>query len=54
MNKKLYNNKIKAIGETMSVESKINVVGSSGIKRSLYYSDYDLFENVDNKSDRTI
>ena len=54
MNKKLYNNKIKAIGETMSVESKINVVGSAGIKRSLYYSDYDLFENVDNKSDRTI
>ena len=47
---KLFNNKIKNIGQIMSLESKANVVGSASIKRSIYYSDYDLFESVNNKS----
>jgi lipopolysaccharide export system protein LptA len=36
----------------MSLEPKVNVVGSASIKRAVYYSDYDLFENVYGKSDR--
>ena len=36
------------------IESKVNVVGSASIKRSLYYSDYDLFEHVNNKSESII
>ena len=28
------------------MESKVNIVGSTKIKRNLYYSDYDSFETV--------
>lgn len=51
---KEYNNSIKSIGKLMSLESKVNIVGSAAIKKNLYYSDYDLFENVKNKSEQLI
>ena len=47
---KLYNKNIEKIGKMISIESKINVVGSASIKRSLYYSDYNLLEHVNDKS----
>ena len=51
---KQYNEAVVSIGKIMSLESKVNVVGSASIKRSVYYSDYDLFENVYRKSDRAV
>ena len=51
---KLYNKNIEKIGKMISIESKINVVGSASIKRSLYYSDYDLFEHVNDKYESMI
>ena len=54
MNSKEINNNIKIIGKLMSLESKINIVGSANVKRNLYYSDYDLFENVKGKSEQLI
>ena len=53
MNKEI-NNNIKIIGKLMSLESKINVVGSANVKRNLYYSDYDLFQKVQGKSEKLI
>ena len=53
MNKQ-FNNKIIDLGKKMSIESKVNIVGSANIKRSIYYSDYDLFEKVNNKSPQLI
>ena len=48
MNEKQYknnnnnnNNNIKKIVKLMSMESKVNIVGSAKIKRNIYYSDYD-------------
>jgi hypothetical protein len=38
----------------MSLESKINIVGSANVKRNLYYSDYDLFEDVRGTSEQLI
>ena len=49
MNKQL-NDKIEKLGAIMSLESKVNVVGSASIKRNIYYSDYDLFETIKNKT----
>ena len=37
MNSKQINDKVKNIGKLMSLESKINVVGSANVKRNLYY-----------------
>lgn len=51
---KQYNEVVVNIGKIMSLESKVNVVGSASIKRAVYYSDYDLFENVHGKSDRAV
>ena len=51
---KQYNEAVVSIGKIMSLESKVNVVGSASIKRAVYYSDYDLFENVYGKSDRAV
>ena len=51
---KLYNKNIEKIGKMISIESKVNIVGSASIKRSLYYSDYDLFEQVNDKSESMI
>jgi hypothetical protein len=48
--KKVYQKAIESIGETLSIESKVNVVGSANIQRHIYYSDYDLFEEINNKS----
>ena len=47
--KKVFNKHIEKIGKTISVESKVNVVGSAKIQRSIYYSDYDLFEEIKDK-----
>ena len=46
MNEKQYNNNIKKIVKLMSMESKVNIVGSAKIKRALYAADYDSFETV--------
>ena len=51
---KLFNNSITKLGQKMSLESKINIVGSASVKRSIYYSDYDLFERVIGKSEAVI
>lgn len=51
---KSINNNIQNISKIMSLESKVNVVGSASIKRSIYYSDYDLFESVNNRTPDTI
>jgi hypothetical protein len=38
MNQKEYNNKINRLSKIMSLESKVNIVGSAKIKRSLYHT----------------
>jgi len=38
----------------MSLESKVNIVGSAKIKRSLYHSDYDNYETVRGKNENMI
>ena len=38
----------------MSLESKVNVIGSAAVRRNLYYSDYDSFETVKGKNINTI
>ena len=54
MNKKEYNNNIKKIAKIMSLETKVNIVGSAKIKRNIYYSDYDSFETVKGKTKNII
>jgi hypothetical protein len=54
MNEKLYNNKVTKIAKIMSLESKVNIVGSAKIKRSIYYSDYDSFSTVKGKNENMI
>ena len=54
MNQKEYNNKINKLSKLMSLESKVNIVGSAKIKRSIYYSDYDNFETVRGKNENMI
>jgi len=44
MVRKEFHNKIIKINKLMSLESKVNVLGSANIKRNLYYSDIDSFE----------
>ena len=36
MNEKQYNNKVKKIAKIMSLESKVNIVGSAKVKRNIY------------------
>ena len=36
MNKKQYNNNIRKIVKLMSMESKVNIVGSAKIKRNIF------------------
>ena len=43
---KQYNKNITKIAKIMSLESKVNIVGSAKIKRSIYYSDYDSFLTI--------
>ena len=50
MNAKQYNNNIKKIVKWMSMESKVNIVGSAKIKQNIYYSDYDSFMTVKGKT----
>jgi hypothetical protein len=52
--KKDYNNNIKKIAKLMSLESKVNIVGSAKVKRSIFYSDYDSFSTVKGKNDNMI
>ena len=54
MNQKEYNNNIKKIAKLMSLESKVNIVGSAKIKRSIFYSDYDSFSTVKGKNENMI
>ena len=56
MNEKQYNNNIKKIVRLMSLsmESKVNIVGSAKIKRNIYYSDYDSFSTVKGKNENMI
>jgi hypothetical protein len=54
MNEKQYNNNIKKIVKLMSLESKVNIVGSAKIKLNIYYSDYDSFSTVKGKNENMI
>ena len=54
MNEKEYNNNIKKIAKLMSLQSKVNIVGSAKVKRSIYYSDYDSFSTVKGKNENMI
>ena len=54
MNEKQCNNNIKKIVKLMSIESKVNIVGSAKIKRNIYYSDSDSFETVKVKNENMI
>jgi len=54
MNEKQYNKNITKIAKIMSLESKVNIVGSAKIKRSIYYSDYDSFSTVKGKNENMI
>ena len=49
MVKKEFHNKIIKINKLMSLESKVNIIGSAAVRRNLYYSDYDSFETVKGK-----
>jgi len=51
---KQYNNNVKKIAKLMSLESKVNIVGSAKIKRSIYYSDYDSFSTIKGKTKNMI
>lgn len=54
MNEKQYNKNITKIAKIMSLESKVNIVGSAKIKKNLYYSDYDSFSTVRGKNENMI
>jgi len=51
---KQYNKNITKIAKIMSLESKVNIVGSAKIKRSIYYSDYDSFSTIKGKNENMI
>ena len=53
-NTSINNNNIKKIAKLMSLESKVNIVGSAKIKRSIYYSDYDSFSTIKGKNENMI
>ena len=44
---KKYHQKIHKITNIIAITSKVNMVGSASRKKSIYYSDYDLYEVVD-------
>ena len=48
------NNKVTKIAKLMSLESKVNIVCSAKIKRSIYYSDYDSFSTIKGKNENMI
>jgi hypothetical protein len=54
MNEKQFNNKVTKIARLMSLESKVNIVGSAKVKRSIFYSDYDSFSTVKGKNENMI
>jgi hypothetical protein len=51
---KQYNKNITKIAKIMSLESKVNIVGSAKVKRSIYYSDYDSFSTIKGKNENMI
>ena len=54
MVKKEFHNKIIKINKLMSLKSKVNVVGSAAVSKSVFYGDYDSFETVKGKNINTI
>ena len=52
--KKLFKKSINDIAKLMSVESKVNMVGSASVKKAIYYGDYDLFEKVEGHSKSSV
>ena len=54
MVKKEFHNKIIKINRLMSLNSKINIVGSAQIQRSLHYNDIDSYETVKGKNVNSI
>jgi len=54
MVKKEFHNKIIKINRLMSLESKLNVVGSAALLKSVYYSDIDSYETVKGKNVNSI
>ena len=48
-NETQYNTNIKKIIKLMSIESKVNIVGSTKIRRNIYAANYDPFETVKGK-----
>jgi len=50
MQQKEYNNHITKINRLMSLESKVNIVGSASVRRNVYYSDIDSFGIVRGKT----
>ena len=51
---KQYNKNITKNAKIMSLESKVNIVGSAKVKRSIYYSDYDSFSTIKGKNENMI
>ena len=51
---KLFKKSINDIAKLISVESKVNMVGSASVKKNIYYSDYDLFEKVEGHSKSSV
>jgi hypothetical protein len=51
---KQYNKNITKIAKIMSLESKVNIVGSAKVKRSIFYSDYDSFSTIKGKNENMI
>ena len=52
--KKLFNKSVNDIAKLMSVESKVNMVGSASIKKSIYFGDYDLYKKVEGHSKSSV
>jgi hypothetical protein len=50
MEQKEYNNHITKINRLMSLESKVNIVGSASVRRVLWHADYDSFGIVRGKT----
>jgi len=51
---KQYNKNITKIAKIMSLESKVNIVGSAKVRRNIYYSDYDSFSTIKGKNENMI
>ena len=54
MVRKEFHNKIIKINKLMSLKSKVNIIGSAAVSKSVFYGDYDSFETVKGKNVNTI